>query len=174
LPTIKSRCHGIALRPLTDTEVRSVLSEQRPDLTDDQLDRAISLAGGRPRRAFETLTLGDGTALGALQAWFAAPVRAPAAAHIQLAEALGADPQSTELSFAREMLADWLADEARAAAIQPNGRYRLASANALWDKAQALLAEADSINLDMKQTLVAIFDAIRKHIETTTPVSIEP
>ncbi|HTN62561.1 MAG TPA: hypothetical protein VL147_13600, partial [Devosia sp.] len=69
---------------------------------------------------------------------------------------------------------DWLADEARAAAIQPNGRYRLASANALWDKAQALLAEADSINLDMKQTLVAIFDAIRKHIETTTPVSIEP
>ena len=174
LPTLKSRCHSLALRPLADTEVRAVLAEQRPDLPSDQLDRAVSLAGGRPRRGFETLTLEDGSVLGALQAWFAAPNRHPAAVHIQLAEAFGANTQSTELSFAREMLTDWLAAEARNAAIVPNGRYRLASANALWDKAQALLAEADSINLDMKQTLVAIFDAIRKHIETTTPVSIEP
>jgi DNA polymerase-3 subunit delta' len=174
LPTIKSRCHSLALRPLGDDDVRAVLNDQRPELTAEQLDRAVALAGGRPRRAFETLALGEETALGALQAWLSAPTRHPSAVHLQLAEALGADPQSTELSFAREMLADWLADEARAAAIQPNGRYRLASANALWDKTQAQFAEADSINLDMKQTLVAIFDAIRQHIETTTPISIEP
>ena len=174
LPTIKSRCHSLALRPLVDADVRAVLSEQRPELSSAELDRAVSLAGGRPRRAFETLTLGEETALGALQAWLTAPTRTPATFHVQLAEALGADTQSTQLSFAREMLNDWLAGEARAAAMQSEGRYRLASANALWDKAQALLAEADSINLDMKQTLVAIFDAIRKHIETTTPVSIEP
>ncbi|WP_375450924.1 AAA family ATPase [uncultured Devosia sp.] len=174
LPTIKSRCHSLGLRPLADADVRAVLASQRPDLASDQSERAVRLAGGRPRRAFETLALGRDTALDALQAWLTAPAAHPSSVHVKLAEALGADAQSPEMSFARELLSDWLAGEAHAAALQPAARYRLASANALWDKAQALLAEADSINLDAKQTLVAIFDAIRRHIETTTPVSIEP
>ena len=174
LPTIKSRCHTLALRPLSADDVRAVLLDQRPEVSSAELERALALSGGRPRRAFETLTLGTETALGALQGWLTDPTRFPASAHVQLADALGANTQSTELSFAREMLTDWLAGEARAAAMQPGARMRLASANELWDKAHALLAEADSINLDMKQTLVAIFDAIRKHIRTTAPVSIEP
>jgi DNA polymerase III subunit delta' len=173
LPTIKSRCHNLALRPLAAVDVSDVLTDQRPDLSSEQLARAIALAGGRPRRAFETLDLGADSALGSLQAWLTDPARHPAALHVQLAEALGADAQSTELSFAREMLADWLADEARNSAMQPQNRMRLASATELWDKAHALLAEADSINLDMKQTLVAIFDAIRKHIDRTAAATAE-
>lgn len=174
LPTIKSRCHGVALRPIADADIAHILLAQRPELTQDEVDRAIALAGGRPRRAFETLTLGEETILGALKAWLQAPERSPAAAHLQIAEALAGNTQSTELSFAREMITDWLANEARTAAITPGARMRLASANELWDKAQAHFAEADSINLDMKQTLVAIFDAIRTHIQTTIPVSTEP
>lgn len=173
LPTIKSRCHNMALRPVSDANVETVLTEQRQDLSREEIERALALAGGRPRRAFETLDLGAGSALGSLQAWLIDPARHAAAIHVQLAETLGADAQSTELSFAREMLADWLADEARNAAMQPGARMRLASANELWDKAHALFAEADSINLDMKQTLVAIFDAIRKHIDRTAPASFE-
>ena len=57
--------------------------------------------------------------------------------------------------------------------MQPQGRIRLASANELWDKSHALFAEADDINLDMKQTLVAIFDAIRKHVSATVSVTAE-
>lgn len=173
LPTIKSRCHNMALRPIADHDVEAVLTGQRPDLSREEIARALVLAGGRPRRAFETLELAPESALGALQAWLTDPTRHAAAIHVQLAEALGADAQSTELSFAREMLDDWLADEARNAAMQPGARMRLASANELWDKAHALFAEADSINLDMKQVLVTIFDAIRKHIDRTAPVFIE-
>ncbi|WP_332702502.1 AAA family ATPase [Devosia sp.] len=172
LPTIKSRCHNLALRPVGDQDVRGVLVDHDPSLGQVELDRAIALAGGRPRRAFETLALEPESALGALQAWLANPAQHPAGVMLQLADALGADTQSTELTFAREMLDDWMADEARNAAMQPQGRRRLASANELWDKAHALFADADSINLDMKQTLVAIFDAIRKHVATT--VSTEP
>lgn len=174
LPTIKSRCHNLALRPVSADSVRSVLLDHDPLLGQVELDRAIALAGGRPRRAFETLALEAESALGALQAWLGNPARHPAGTALQLADALGADAQSTELSFAREMLDDWIADEARNAAMQPEGRMRLASANELWDKAHALLAEADEINLDMKQTLVAIFDAIRKHAAMTASVSAEP
>ena len=87
----------------------------------------------------------------------------PIAAQIQLSDALGADPQGPDMSFAREILNDWLANEMREAAMQPAGRSRLASATELWEKAGALLGEADSVNLDMKQTLAVIFDAVRKH-----------
>lgn len=174
LPTVRSRCHSLALRPIGDDLVRAVLLEQDSGLGSAELDRAVALAVGRPRRAFETLALEPESALGALQAWLTNPVQHPAGVAMQLADALGADTQSTELSFAREMLDDWMADEARNAAMQPQARRRLASANELWDKAHALFAEADEINLDMKQTLVAIFDAIRKHVSTTVSVSAEP
>lgn len=173
LPTIKSRCHNLALRPIEAELVRAVLAEHDAALTNADLDRAVALAGGRPRRAFETLALEPESALGALQAWLVNPAQHSTAAALQLAEVLGANTQSTELSFAREMLDDWMADEARDAAMQGGNRMRLASANELWDKAHALFAEADDINLDMKQTLVAIFDAIRKHVLTTAPVPAE-
>lgn len=163
LPTIKSRCHNLALRPLADDLVGEVLRTSLPDIDAASLERAIQLAGGRPRRAFETLALAEDSAVGALLAWLSQPLAAPIAAELQLADALGSDAQGPEMSFAREILADWLANEVRAAAIAGTDRRRLASATELWEKAGALLEEADSVNLDMKQTLVVIFDSIRKH-----------
>ncbi len=163
LPTIKSRCHNVALRPLSDTLVTDVLSTTLPDLDDSTLDRAVQLAGGRPRRAFETLALAEDSPVGALIQWLQQPAAIPVAAELKLADALGSDPQGPDMSFAREILNDWLATEMREAAMQPGARRRLASATELWEKAGALLGEADSVNLDMKQTLVVIFDSIRKH-----------
>ena len=173
LPTIKSRCHNLALRPITRDDVRAVLLEHDPSLASADLDRAVTLSGGRPRRAFETLSLDSASALGALQAWLSNPAQQQPAIALQLADSLGSSAQSTELSFAREMLDNWIADEARMAAISGNNRMRLASANELWDKAHALLADADDINLDMKQTLVAVFDAIKKHVALTVPSTAE-
>ncbi len=163
LPTIRSRCHTLAMRPLADADVASIVIGSLPDLDPAALERAIQLAGGRPRRAFETLALAENSPVGALLAWLRRPEAAPVAAGLQLADALGSDPQGADMSFAREILNDWLAGEMREAAMQRDARRRLASATELWEKAGALLGEADSVNLDMKQTLVVIFDAIRKH-----------
>lgn len=173
LPTIKSRCHNLALRPVGSEEVRALLLEHDASLAPEELNRAIALSGGRPRRAFETLSLEAASTLGALQAWLTNPAQQPSSIALQLADALGANAQGTELSFAREMLDDWIADEARMAAMSGGNRMRLASANELWDKAHALFADADDINLDMKQTLVAVFDAIRKHAALTIPSPAE-
>jgi DNA polymerase-3 subunit delta' len=159
LPTIKSRCFQVALRPIADADVRTVLQQHPSGPT--AIDRAVSLAGGRPRRAFEALMLSDGGPLQMLQGWLADP-SGPAAIRLSLADALGGDRDSAELRFAREIISDWIADAARSAAASGD-RQRLASANELWDKAQLSLADADEYNLDMRQTLVAIFDAIRKH-----------
>ena len=160
LPTIKSRCFQVALRPIADSDVRAVLDQVGGQPL--AIERAVSLAGGRPRRGFEAMLLGEGGALQQLQGWLADPVGAPSAARIALADALAADRDSAELRFARDILSDWLADAAKAAAAGGD-RVRLASANELWEKARASLADADEYNLDMRQTLVALFDAIRKH-----------
>ena len=169
LPTIKSRCFQLALRPLSDGDLRQVLERNRPDADPVALDRAVGLAGGRPRRGFEALLMGDEGLLAGLKTWLADPARQRPAAHLTMAEALGAARDSAELRFARDMLFAWLADEAKQAAIA-GGRRRLASAHELWEKAQLSFADADEYNLDMRQTLVAIFDAIRKHALTSAAV----
>jgi DNA polymerase-3 subunit delta' len=169
LPTIKSRCHNVALRPLPAEDVGAVLHQQRPDAGPQDIAGAVALAGGRPRRGFEALALEADSALGGLEAWLRSPLAHPSAVHLALADALAGSSASPDLSFAREMLADWLADEARQAALDPADRARLASANELWEKAHDLFAEADEINLDMRQTLITIFDAIRKHLQANSP-----
>ena len=167
LPTIKSRCHQVALRPLGDTDLRAVLARGMPQADAAALDRAVAMAGGRPRRGFEALMMTDGGILSGLGAWLNDPIRLPVAAHLALADTLGADKDGPATRFARDMVIDWVAAEARTAAgMGPAGRGRLASANDLWDKAHALFADADDYNLDARQTLIVIFDAIRKHVHS--------
>lgn len=169
LPTIRSRCLHIPMRPLNDAEVREVLAGQQPG---GALDHAVALAEGRPRRGFEALGLAEEGALSALRRWLEAPGAAPTAAHLAIADALVAESGGAETGFARDMIDGWLVAEARAAAIAgPAARGRLASANELWDKAHLLFADQESLNLDARQTLVAVFDAIRSHAQKTAPAA---
>jgi DNA polymerase-3 subunit delta' len=162
LPTIRSRCHSVALRPLSDADVRDVLLRVRPDTDEAAALRAIELAGGSPRRAFEALTLGEAGALTALRGWLADPARAPNATHLAVADSIGGSRDNAEGRFARDLLLGWIADEAKSAGSAGESR-RLASASELWEKAVALIADTDEYNLDARQTLVVILDAIKKH-----------
>lgn len=168
LPTIRSRCVELAMRPLPDDDVRAVLRSAAGDTNPDQLSNAAALAAGSPRRALEALQLGSTDLLEALRSWLASPGAQPPAARLALADGLAADKDSAQMRFAREMLFDWLAAEAREAAIAGE-RQRLASATELWEKAGLSLADADDYNLDIRQTLVALFDAIRRHAATAVP-----
>lgn len=167
LPTIRSRCHSVALRPIADALVADILDEAHPG---EDVSHAVALAAGRPRRGFEALLVGEGGALSALSGWLADPARPPSAAHIALADALVADKDGAQAQFARDLIRDWLSGEARAAALEGQNRRRLASATELWEKAAEMFASADAYNLDPRQTLLSIFDAIRKHaLQTASP-----
>ncbi len=159
LPTIRSRCRSIALRPIGDADVRRVLGEG------EGIDHAVALARGRPRRAYEALALGDNPALGPLRAWLEAPAGGGAGAYLGTAETLGGDRAGAAFAFGRDVLTDWIAREAKTAAIGRNAP-RLASAQGLWDKATALFADAEEYNLDARQTLISVMDAIRRHAQT--------
>lgn len=166
LPTIRSRCHAYALRGLSDSDVRAVVDAQATDAAPDTIMRAVELADGRPRRAFEALVLEGLATLDNLQQWLSAPVTSPVGVHLALADAI-VKAGGAEAAFARDMLIAWLAQEARAASgAGGSERNRLASATKLWDKAHALFADADAYNLDARQTLVSIFDALRHHVQS--------
>jgi DNA polymerase-3 subunit delta' len=157
LPTIKSRCHAVALRPLSDADVRAIV----PDAT----DAAIELAAGVPRRAYEATAMGEDKGLTALQGWLRAPGNGAAAVYLGVADMLAADKDGAGYAFGKQMLLDWIAGEARNAA-QSGAKPRLASAGELWEKANALFADAEEYNLDARQTLISLFDAIRRHAQT--------
>lgn len=155
LPTIRSRCQSLALRPLGEADLRRVLA-------DAASDDVVALAGGRPRRGFEVAKLGDATALAALRGWLNRPTAAPPGTQLTIADSL-AGAGETELAVGRELIAEALASETRQAAREAGDAMRLASASRLWEKAHALFADADTYNLDMRQTLVTILDAMRQH-----------
>jgi DNA polymerase-3 subunit delta' len=154
------------MRPISDSDVRAVLADQRPDTA---LDHAVELAEGRPRRGFEALAMHDESSLGSLRSWLADPARPSASVHLALADSLAGNRDSAEFAFAQDLLRRWIAAEARAAAA--GGGPRLASANELWDKADAAFADAEEYNLDARQTLVGILDAIRRHAQRTAPAT---
>lgn len=158
LPTIRSRTQRVALRPLSDADVRQVVG----DVTG--IDPAIALAGGRPRRAYEALALGENEGLAGLRGWLKAPGNGAAAVYLAVADQLAADKDGAAYAFGRDMLTDWIAAEARTAA-EARQNARLASVTTLWDKATALFADADEYNLDARQTLISIFDEIRRHAQ---------
>lgn len=161
LPTIRSRCQSHAMRGLPDEHVRAVVAAQLPETPSDDLDRAVQLASGRPRRAFEALLLGSLDTLNTLQNWLSHPEAHPSAVHLGLADAI-ARSGGAEEAFARDLIMNALSEEAHAAALS-GSRNRLASATELWDKARVSFADADAYNLDARQTLVSIFDALRQH-----------
>jgi DNA polymerase-3 subunit delta' len=159
LPTIRSRTQQVALRPLRDGDVRSVLGEG------PGVDAAVEFAAGRPRRGFEALALGENAGLIALRGWLRAPAGGPASIHLSAADQLASDKDGAAYAFAREMLSEWIAEEATGAATS-GAKARLASAQELWDKATAQFADADEYNLDARQTLITLMDAIRRHAQT--------
>lgn len=163
LPTIHSRCQAQPMRTLPDQDVTEVVRRIAGDDAEN-LQTAVELSGGRPRRALEALAVADNAALNQLRDWLRQPRAAQINIPLKLAEGLTGAKLTLENSFAREIIFDWIADEARQAAESGMpGRNRLASANALWEKANALFSDADIYNLDPRQTLMAIFDAIIKH-----------
>ena len=165
LPTIRSRCQAYALRSLTHSDVRKVLEINGVDVTAKESKQAIDLAGGKPRRALEAIVMDGLETLGDLQNWLDNASRETSATHLALAAAI-VKAGGAEEAFARDIIVDWIANEAKAAASSTASRsIRLASATELWDKAQNMFADADTYNLDARQTLVSIFDALRRHAQ---------
>jgi DNA polymerase III subunit delta' len=152
LPTIRSRCRRLSLRPLSVVDVaRAAALALGRDAEDPELREASSLSEGSVGRA---LTLLEGPALAlrkrVIDLLERLPTVDPQALHA-LGDALGGfDPQ--RLASFIDAVNEWLAD--RLASANRERMLRIAEA---WDKVNQAARDADEYNLERKPLVFSVF-----------------
>lgn len=161
LPTIRSRCNLLPLKPIADADVQSVIEQCGIVLEGEDLAHILALAKGRPRKAFEALEVADNPALRALFAWLEAPHQHGDTAMLELAAAL-ADPKAEQAwQLGMEMIDNHIAAIAKYLSAKKAPRSLLAKALSVWEKTKELVAEQAIFNLDKKQTITIVLEQIR-------------
>jgi DNA polymerase III subunit delta' len=175
LPTIRSRCRRLALRPLSDALVTDLVGRYRPDIPLPDRAALVELAEGSIGHACELAEQGGVTL------------------HRRLLELLGALPQldGAALHAFADTVARWgnddafrvlselmpatlaraIARAARSGAAGEGGEAALAKLLArrgldrwveVWEKIAHLFADADTVNLDRKQVVLNAFFALEE------------
>jgi DNA polymerase-3 subunit delta' len=154
LPTIRSRCRRLLLRPLMQDDVMRALADATGREADDaELQEAAAASDGSVSRA---LALLEGPALALRQRIVEAigqlPNPDPRALHA-LADALGgADPQT--LAAFMDQVNGWLSNRlGRGDGAAPT-LVRIAE---IWDKVNRQAREVDAYNLERKPFVFAVF-----------------
>ncbi|HVA14524.1 MAG TPA: DNA polymerase III subunit delta', partial [Stellaceae bacterium] len=175
LPTIRSRCRTLPLKPLGDRPMSELLQRYRPDLSDR--DRAVleRLAEGSIGRALE-LAAGEGLAIYnfIISMLENLPNLDPELLH-SFAERLARNGAEDSFALLSELLPSQVArlvaasaqrravpaEEARALGNLA-GRRSLDQWAAVWEKLTHLFAQAEGINLDRKQVVLNAFFALEE------------
>ncbi|HYM32030.1 MAG TPA: DNA polymerase III subunit delta' [Candidatus Cybelea sp.] len=178
LPTIRSRCRLLMLRPLDESAVAELLSQRLPDATAEERTALARLSEGCPGRALVLAESGGIAVYKELVGLFAGlpdlDVETLHAAGDRLAR------RDADVTFRvwTELFGWWLARLARAGATgemppeivageanvlrRLGDRRRLDRWAEVWEKVGHLVERADSVNLDRKQVVLsALFAAGR-------------
>ena len=154
LPTIRSRCRRLNLRPLPTADVVHALEDiasKDPELPRDRIPEAASASGGSVRHALELL-LGGNLEVRDLTAAMLA--RLPAVDGGDL-HALGDRIRGNEeLTIFAETVGDWLA---AAATRTGEPAARLARFAEAWEKVRRAAIETEAYNLDRKPMVFQVF-----------------
>jgi DNA polymerase-3 subunit delta' len=155
LPTIRSRCRRLVLRPLSPADVtKGVAAAIDSDAQDADVQKAAALSEGSIGRA---LMLLEGPALALREQVIAQLDRLPSvdprALHA-LGDAIGGtEPQKLEAFV--DTVNEWLA--ARSANGGGNDTSRMVRLAEAWDRINEAAREADMYNLDRKPLVFAVF-----------------
>jgi DNA polymerase-3 subunit delta' len=156
LPTIRSRCRRLALRPLADADVDSELARRLPDVSSDERAALVKLACGSIGAAL-ALASDDGIALaGEAERLIDRAGTPDFAATFSLAEKIARMDDGLDAFGA--FLLQALSDRVRLRARRGEGGLRR------WvdlsEKLSASFARSDGLNLDPRQTILSASRAI--------------
>ncbi len=158
LPTIRSRCRRLALKPLDPALIETVLRTGDEAGGDPAL--AARLAQGSLGRALELASAeGQETARRLLDLLEGMP-RLDAGDAMHLAEWLGARGGEGRYRLASELLLDWIAQRTRSAAGDGRAAAQLARWSEVWEKVGRALAQTEIYNLDRTQTLLTALRSV--------------
>lgn len=173
LPTIRSRCRTLTLRPLDEAPLMALLSDLLPDLAPDEARALARLAEGAPGRALDLADAGGVELFREMVDLLATlPDLDGVRAHALADRCAAAKGEATYRTFTG-LLGWWLGrlvrDTAMNAALDGDIvpgegalRQRLAAAGSIaWldarDTIARQVARADSVNLDRKQIVLNAF-----------------
>jgi len=170
LATIRSRCQKLAIAPLVPNQVVEALNLLGVGRDEDQADieLAARLSGGSVRRAVLLLG-GDGIALYRRFVTLAAGAARPdwTAIHAMAGEIAPAAQEGRYrllLDLAHDYVARRVRNEAEPAgeAASAQGTSVLARWVEVWEKTRRSAELADAYNLDRKQVILNLFEAMRE------------
>lgn len=177
LPTIRSRCRRLALKPLEESTIIRILGEQRPELPAEDAQALARLAEGSAGRALELADQGGLALLREMLGLLDTLPRLDVVMLHKLAGRMGGAEGEAAFRTVTELLRWWLARLIRSGGMGgevpgeviagEGGLYsRLANSRNLdrwlevWEKIVALFARVESLNLERKQVLLNAFLAL--------------
>lgn len=173
LPTIRSRCRQLPLRPLSGEQVSRVVMALDGDVQTADMETLNILAEGSPGKAMSLLKSGGSDVFKSILALFEQyPDFDPAKLH-GLADIAGKKDGEQTYRILCELFPWWLSRMVRAVSIgydqmplligEQQIMQRLISHHPvdfwieIWEKTNHLIKRADSINLDRKQIVLNLF-----------------
>ncbi|HEX8665142.1 MAG TPA: DNA polymerase III subunit delta' [Beijerinckiaceae bacterium] len=165
LPTIRSRCRKLMLRPLSEPDLRAVirsLGSPWTDTPEEELSRAVSLAEGSVRRAIEMLDEDKAAIVAGTTALLAELPRLDMRRVIQLAEKVSPRGTEGDLQLALDTAMAWVSKglEERASA----GPARLAPLVEACEKVARAAREAEVYNLDKRPVVIALLSDLAEAV----------
>lgn len=162
LPTIRSRCQTIRMRPLEKNALLQVLSTLETDLPADPkaLDALAERAEGSARAAILLTQFGGFEIMEALDNAVKA-AKPDIAATYRLADAVSGKDQSIQFSLFNNGALEFI--EAHAARAAEKGDvWSAGRLGALWQELRRQIVETEAFNLDRRQHVVSVVGRIRE------------
>lgn len=159
LPTIKSRCQNLSFHPLNPDELAAALknasSGEAVDL--EILHRHHALIGGSVRRAFQFAAQDASGLLDDFNTLIGQKPSYDMAMLHRFADQISMRGAEEKYAFFIEFLENYLISNVRVRA----GTMPLVSWAEVWDKVHGRIEEEKTLNLDRKQTVLALFHDLR-------------
>lgn len=177
LPTIRSRCRHLALKPLHHDQLLAAVHSQIGDMAEGDMEAVARLAQGSVGRAL-ALAGGGGIELYREMHGLLTGMPKPDVPAIHgLADKLAKRGADADYEMFRELLSDWLVRLVRRTAMGPDAApeviagegetmTRLAAGAPLdrwvevWENTARAADRADALNLDRKQVILGAFAAL--------------
>lgn len=152
LPTIRSRCAKLELKPLPDNLTASLLRRYRPELTEDLIKKTVAMAAGSIGKAI-SYTDGD-----AVRFYDKIYTLAAAGKKFKTVDMLKfCDEASSEDNYElfKELVLKFLSEQAKSL-------NKIEESADLFDKATKTFLETESLNMDKRQAVMTIMVGICK------------
>ena len=147
LPTIRSRCAKLELKPLNDNIVSSLLRRYRPNVSEDVIKKTVAIAGGSIGKAISYI---DGNAVRFYEKIYAL---ATAGKKFKTEDMLKFcdEATSTEENYDlfKELILKFLSEQAKS-------MNKIEETADAFDKVTKTFLETESLNLDKRQAVMCI------------------